>query len=372
MSEQHLAVHLARGRPVLWVDPAISWLTPLRSASAARTLRGARLRLVADDLLRLTPVTVPGVSRPGLRRIARRRTAALARRALAGWAGLPAAATVVASPDDLLHAVPTERTVFYGTDDYLAGADLMGMDRDWLARRQRAQLRAADVVVAVSDVLARSWAPWRRDIHVVPNGCDSERFEHTDDAPLPQDVRLPAPVAGFVGTINDRVDLDLLEAVADRGVSLLLVGGRSPTFAPGRLDGLLSRPTVQWVGPKPFELMPSYLRAVDVGLTPYRDSAFNRASFPLKTLEYLAAGRAAVVTDLPAARWLGTDLVTVAGTPGEFADAVQVLLARERTPRLVRGRREFAARHSWARRAERIAELIGTLDDVAPDGMRRP
>jgi teichuronic acid biosynthesis glycosyltransferase TuaH len=358
MSEQHLAVRLARRRPVLWVDPAISWLTPLRSSCVARTLREPRLRPVANDLLRLTPVTVPGVSRPGLRRIARAQVARAARRALEHWGGPPAAATVVASPDDLLRAVPTGRTVFYGTDDYLAGAGLMGLGSAWLAERQRAQLREADIVIAVSDVLAHNWSRWRRDIHVIPNGCDSERFASTDSAPLPSDVCLPGPIAGFVGTLNDRIDLDLLHAVADRGVSLLLVGGCSPTFCRSRLDGLLSRPCVQWVGRKEFEEMPSYLRVIDVGLTPYGDSAFNRASSPLKTLEYLAAGRAAVVTDLPAVRRLGTHLVTVARTPVEFADSVQFLLGSGSTDRQVAERREFAARHSWAERADRISELM--------------
>ena len=40
--------------------------------------------------------------------------------------------------------------------------------------------------------------------------------------------------------------------------------------------------------------MPSYMAALKVGLTPYGDNEFNRASFPLKTLEYLSAGIAVV------------------------------------------------------------------------------
>jgi len=56
---------------------------------------------------------------------------------------------------------------------------------------------------------------------------------------------------------------------------------------------------VRWVGPQPYGALPGYLRLMDVGVVPYRDSAFNRGSFPLKTLEYLAAGRGVVATD----RW---------------------------------------------------------------------
>ena len=57
--------------------------------------------------------------------------------------------------------------------------------------------------------------------------------------------------------------------------------------------------------------MPAYIAAIDIGITPYLDSPFNRASFPLKTLDYLSAGRPAVSTALPAARWLYDDLLGV-------------------------------------------------------------
>ena len=62
--------------------------------------------------------------------------------------------------------------------------------------------------------------------------------------------------------------------------SLLLVGPRQATFEIAKLDRLLASPNVQWVGAKNFQELPSYLRVIDVGLTPYSQSDFNRASFP--------------------------------------------------------------------------------------------
>jgi glycosyltransferase involved in cell wall biosynthesis len=171
-------------------------------------------------------------------------------------------------------------------------------------------------------------------------------------------VDLPGPVAGFVGHINERMDLRLLEAVAGAGHSLLLVGPRDAGFEPARFEALLRHPRVRWVGPKPTALLPGYLRLIDVGLVPYTGSAFNRGSFPLKTLEYLAAGRAVVATDLPAARWLATDLVTIASGPGEFAAEAGRLLGRPRTPEEVARRRRFAAGHSWAGRAAALSAAI--------------
>jgi len=126
---------------------------------------------------------------------------------------------------------------------------------------------------------------------------------------------------------------------------------------------------VTWVGPKPFGALPGYLRVIDVGLVPYRNSAFNRGSFPLKTLEYLAAGRGVVGTGLPATRWLGTDLVRIADQPAAFADAVEREAARPRTAALAATRREFAARHSWARRAADIHAAIEARCGSMPWGL---
>jgi teichuronic acid biosynthesis glycosyltransferase TuaH len=178
-----------------------------------------------------------------------------------------------------------------------------------------------------------------------------DAYAGTEHAPLPADADLPGPVAGLVGRINHRTDLRLLEAIADRGRSLLLVGPRDAGYEPRRFDALRRRRNVRWVGPKPSAALPGYLRVIDVGVVPYLDSPFNRGSFPLKTLEYLAAGRAVVATDLPAIRWLATDLIRVAAGPESFADQVDRMLALPRTPALQGHRRAFAARHSWARRA---------------------
>jgi teichuronic acid biosynthesis glycosyltransferase TuaH len=361
LGQHHLAVELSKRARILWVDPQISYLTPLNERAAARALREPRLREVAPGIMRLSPVTVPGVTRPVLRELALRQARRAVQRAVRSLGG-EVHSTIVASLNDMLDVVPGAQKVFFGTDDYVAGAGLTGTDARWLEQLERRQLAKADVVVAVSPVLRRKWGAQRPDARLVPNGCMADHLGTADMAPVPTDVTLHGPIAGFVGHMSERIDLSMLEAVAATGVSLLLVGPRSPTFELAKFDALLARPNVQWVGPKPFDELPSYLRMVDVGLTPYRQSAFNHASFPLKTLEYLAAGRPAVVTDLPAHRWLGTPHVMIAHSPQAFAEQTHALLARPREPRLVAARRELGAQHSWAARADEVARLLGLGD----------
>ena len=137
--------------------------------------------------------------------------------------------------------------------------------------------------------------------------------------------------------------MDIVEAIADAGFSLLIVGPQDPQWEPGRLRALAARRRVHCVGRVPEQEAPAYIAAADVGITPYLDSPFNRASFPLKTLDYLSAGRPAVSTDLPAARWLLDDLVrsehgippdrilALADGPAAFVSAVRHIVGDPET-----------------------------------------
>jgi teichuronic acid biosynthesis glycosyltransferase TuaH len=179
-------------------------------------------------------------------------------------------------------------------------------------------------------------------------------------APLP--AGFPTPIAGVVGQLNDRLDAGLLASVADTGLGLLLVGPHDPGWLPDGWADLVARPNVHHVGAVPFAELPSWLAGMSVGLTPYTDSEFNRASFPLKTLEYLAAGLPVVGSDLPVTRALAVESqdITVATGPEAFARAVLTASDLPRTPELVRRRRQVVTvRHSWASRATRLASLLG-------------
>ncbi|HEX8496755.1 MAG TPA: glycosyltransferase [Actinomycetales bacterium] len=354
---KHMADRLPRYAPVLYVDPPMSVLTPLRRPHLAGSLLEPRLRLVRPGLARLTPVVNPGVSRPVLRDLAIAMTRQAMARAVRRLGG-SVHAVVGASFDRVFDACGEDLRVLYATDDFAAGGDLMDIGDDWLARRERAQLATVDRVVAVSPALAQRWRAQGHDVTLITNGCDPDSYADVDAAPLPPTVDLPGPVALFVGHLSERIDIALLEAVADTGLSLLLVGPRRPGYEPGRFDALVARDTVQWVGRQPFEALPSYLRVAAVGLTPYADTAFNRGSFPLKTLEYLAAGRPAVITDLPSARWLDTDLVTIAGSPEEFAQAALRCAHEAPSPQLAEERRAFARRNSWDVRVRELAKVL--------------
>jgi teichuronic acid biosynthesis glycosyltransferase TuaH len=250
-------------------------------------------------------------------------------------------------------------SLYWAQDDYVGLAPIFGLDPDRLARAERRMAQRADVIVAANPVVAESISRSGRHAELVPFGCDFEHFATARTAKPAPDVTLNGPMAVFMGHLGERIDMAILDRVAERGVPLLLVGPRHPQADPSLMDRTLARPNVQWVGERSFDSLPAYLAHAEVGLLPYNHSRFNRGSFPLKTLEYLAAGLPVVATGLPAITWLSTPEISVADDADRFADLVEAMLTTGRDEAGDRRRREFAVRHTWESRAAEFAQLLG-------------
>ncbi len=358
MAFQHIAGYLADRAPVLFVDAPES---PVHAYRKGRSwsLRSPLVRL-DDNLYRLTPSAPPGLTRFGIRSI----TGVLVRRSVRGavrhLGGDVHAILSNCSRVDLFDVVPAEIRVYYVSDDFEAGAELMGRTVAEMRARDARGARDADAIVVISEQLAENFRSRGYEPVLVPNGVAVEAFRNVDLLPRPPEISVTGPVAGYIGHIGDRIDIALLEAVVEAGIGLLLIGPRQTTFRhDDRLRRLVAAPNVQWIGPRRFDELPAYMAAMDVGLVPYADSAFNRASFPLKTLEYLAAGRPVVATPLPAIEWLDTDLVVAAAEPSAFGAAVAAAALTSRTEEAMAERRRFAEQHSWERRVDELAAVLG-------------
>ncbi len=357
--DRHLAERLTRYAPVLYVNRPISRLTRRRGPERVAALAAPRLRRIGPRLAVLTPDALPGPERRYMAPLTERMVHRRVERAITELGGSIRAVIDGSVLLESLGAYSGVRKIFWAQDDYVGGAELFGQDPTRIARNEMRHARSADAIVASSPTVAAQWRARGFDPELIPFGCDAAQYADVDTIAPAADVTLPSPIVGSVGYLNDRIDIDLMLEIARRGRSVLLVGGIHSSFDASLLDELLAFPNVQWVGFKEFSDLPAYLRVIDVGVVPYTRSAFNLGSFPLKTLEYLAAGRAVVATDLPSTRWLDTDLIEIASTPADFADAVDRALERPRSADDVARRQDFARRHTWDERARAWAAVLG-------------
>lgn len=353
-TDRRLVDELASQATVLWCDPPRgAW-----KSAPADLLRA--LDRPAPGVIRISVPTVPWSTRWGSRNVAAAHTRFAVRRALRQLDVAPDIQVVASPIQRFIHGIGGTK-VYYQTDDWADGAGLMRLSSSWVESNIRVNSWDADVVGAVTGLLLNevmgSQAPVRSTTRrrVLANGCY--------EVPSVSDLSLREPVAGLVGQINERLDLEMVGAVAEAGVRVRVVGPRTdkdPGFG-RRLSQLLRAPGVDYVGPVPAAAVPEHLARMGVGLTPYVQTPFNRASFPLKTLEYLSAGMAVVSTDLPAVEWLDTDLITVGRNAAQFVSAVEQALRDRHSTELAAARREFTAGHTWASRASDLLDLASTV-----------
>ena len=139
---------------------------------------------------------------------------------------------IVATGENLFGVIPADRLILYATDNFVSGANLFGVSADYLRAQEVAQARDAQQVVVVTEELRSHWARLCHDPILIPNGCDTDRFRNVDAEDWPEEVQLPRPIAGVFGHLSERIDLSVLEATADRHVSLLLVGSLKAVLLP--------------------------------------------------------------------------------------------------------------------------------------------
>ena len=356
-TDKRIVTHLAKNRSIVWIDPPAS-------VGRGRFLLGASPpERVAPGVIRVRVTVLPGVTRWGIRRITAVILEAAAARILSR---LDRPTVVVAFPLARFPKGETAIRLLFATDDWLEGAHLMGFSPAVVRRTLMSNLSRAHGIAAVTPALLDQLVVAGEVVRDGAGNAPARVIANGAPEPSSSPVRR-TPVAGLVGQINERLDLSLLEEVVERGVPLRIIGPRTDRDRDfgNRLDRLLSAPRVEWLGAVPAGEIPDHLGRLGVGLTPYADTPFNRASFPLKTLEYLAAGLRAVSSDLPASRWIDSPHVIVRQRPEEFASAVVAELALPTDASRDEQCRQVARSHSWEHRADDLLELIAVVRTVA-------
>lgn len=191
---------------------------------------------------------------------------------------------------------------------------------------------------------------------LVPNGVDYDHFARTD-LPVPNELaELPRPIVGFSGAVDAyKVDFSLLADLARlRPTWSFVLVGKVGVCDDTAETALPSAPNLHYLGFRPYDVLPAYVAAMDVGIIPYGINPYTEGVSPLKLYEYLAAGKGVVTTPLPFAEAAGSTVRVAADAQG-FVEAIEDELAH---PERAEARRAAAAANSWSERAKAIAGYL--------------
>ena len=362
-NKQHVAIRLAQEVPTLYVE-SLGLRTPRMSrrdlARAARRLAGRRSILprgLPSGFQVTSPLVVPYWGVPGVARL---------NRALLRYQLAPQIARL-ARPRLLLAYSPIaawlaqsgefDAVAYHCVDDL---ATQPRMPARFIRGLEVQLATAATAVFASAPALEEALLPSNPRTYLTPNVCDWEHFSQaTRPGPLPAELEvIPRPRALFVGALSDyKVDWTLLGQVARclQDWSFVFVGPPGDEQRPTGRESIAGLSNCHFLGWRPLESVPSFMRGADVGLLPYVLSEHTRSVFPLKTMEYLSAGLPVVATRLESLV-LQPDLpVYLAAGAEEFAAALQTVDSSD-DARLERS--AFASTKTWDSLLDRILDVM--------------
>lgn len=360
---QHLGAGLAeKGFRILLLELPISVASPIRHPRRFRELTGARLRRIGPTLAVDRPFGVPPQEHRLLRDLNARLLARRVRRDLRrlGWP----------EPDIVLarHRLSWRLADTFPESLLVANlSDALYFDNADMEGERSAMLNRAHAAVCVSPPLVEeAERAGVEEVLLLPQGVDNATIaEAAGEGPALDLADVPRPRIGLLGTITPRIDFALVDEVVSRRPDwqFVFVGGISALFPDLKRDIPFQRqPNVHFLGERDRRETGRYLAGFDAAWVPYNWSDFNKASNPLKVLEYLAAGLPVVAPEFPALVGAVADATLIPETaqPGDWIEALEAALER-RSDKDRTARRSFAAANGWGARTEVLARFLEGL-----------
>lgn len=358
----------AHGNRVLFVEntgvraPAIRDLPRVRQR-IRNWWRGTKgFRSERENLFIYSPLVLPFPYSSAVRRLNR----FLLTRALRRWMcaigfGRPIVWTFLPTPlvRDVIVDLDPLLSVYYCIDDFASSSKAARK----ITRSEQQQFREADLVFVTSEKLRERAAGFSKHVHLFPFGVSFKKFEQAQAAPdqIPADLAaLRRPIVGYVGGIHRWMDLDLVANVARQMPDATFAFIGPPQTDVSATDGIAN---VHWLGKRPHDEIPRYIKGFDVGIVPYLLTEYTANVYPTKLNEYLAMGVPVVATDLPEIRRFNADhgpSVEVASDAAEFVEALTRSLRPSTEQDRVR-RTTVARKNSWD---SRIADMSGLIEEV--------
>lgn len=250
------------------------------------------------------------------------------------------------APELTVYDCMDELSAFQG-----AAPELISMEKELFSR--------ADIVFCGGASLYAAKRRQHRNVHLFPSSIEREHFApaRAPQKDPPDQAGIPHPRIGFYGVLDERLDRELLDEVAALrpDYHFVLLGPVAKIME----SDLPSRPNLHYLKQKTYQELPQYLSNWDVAMLPFARNASTQFISPTKTPEYLAGGKPVVSTPIRDVEnpYGEMDLVRIAGTPVEFAEAIDSLLASPDPEWLKRVDEQLAAM-SWDRTFEGMSREI--------------
>lgn len=366
--KQQVMSRLPKSNRILYVEPPITLLSPFKDPALWRKwkawLKGVR-HLNDNVYLYSPPVTMPFGNRFRLINRINQWLISVSLRRAASLLEMhnPIVWTYMPNTADLVDLMGQRKLLVYDCVD--EHSEYTGfIDKAVMTEMETDLLKKCDIVFVTAEGLYRSKKDFTQTIYYLPNAANVQHFMKAQDpaTPVPEDIgAIPGPIIGFVGVIQDWIDLDLVRDAAQSHPewSFVMVGPVGVGIDVSSLKGL---PNVYFLGRKDLQDLPGYIKAFDVCINPFKINELTDKVSPLKFYEYLASGKPIVSVNMPGVSSFA-DVVEISENTAGFIKGLEKAINGD-SPDRTAARLERARENSWESRVEfmetRIMEKLNS------------
>jgi len=239
---------------------------------------------------------------------------------------------------------------FYAQDDWAEGPLNVHLRSEYLQAYDAIRDRRARIICVSDELAAR--VVGNGPAVILPNGIDEQWWQSKPEPPV-ELSGLSKPIISYVGTIEGRTDVGLIEKLAsEEAIGSIAFIGPVEDKAVG--NALSRIPKVVLCGNMMRKGVVGSIMHSDVCMIPHVINPLTRAMSPIKLYEYLAGGKPVVTTDLPPVKEISERVLIASGD--DFPRAV--LAALGMPSQAEEERLEFVRSNSWSVRFERMLQVI--------------
>lgn len=221
---------------------------------------------------------------------------------------------------------------------------------------------SSDIVICTSKQLQTEKKSLNPETFFVSNGADIKHSAKALEDNLLIDQRiskLKNSVIGYIGTIERRINYDLLKEVIDKNPDkdFVFVGPIAKEYVP---EWFMNYENIHLLGRVPYKDLPSILKGFDIAIIPFKKDKVSSTIFPLKLFEYLGAGKPVVSTNFnPDLKEFTLDTVPYCEDASSFSEVLNTILKTDNETQKQR-RLSVARENTWEKRVEQFESIINS------------
>ncbi len=263
------------------------------------------------------------------------------------------------------NGIKSDLTIFDAVDNWIEHPSFI-KHKELLRKNYQNITQKSDLIFTVAENLLDFFKELGRekDIFWIANGVDVAHFKNKNAIKPKEFNKIKRPIVGYMGIIQQRLDVDLMEYLARKNLdkSFVLIGPFWPVYfrkfrrSSVEIKRLKKHKNISLLGRKPYKFSSNYINNFDLAISPHKIDNFSKYTNSLKVLEYLACGKPVISTPLSGVERF-SHLIYIASDYEDFNKKLNQALENNNIE-LEQKRVNQAEKEDWGKKIKGIMEII--------------